>query len=402
MFANKMGIKPHYLTSSFLSATDERDMAPAELDQAVQLLKKHTAIGIALAEHPTLDAVAAFFALRKVFESQKKNTGKLFTGIMPEKIFSLIPFSLQQETGSFPLSDCIITVKTDTAPIKEIRYERTPTGVDIFVTPKEQPITEKNILIRNGRPRFDLVVTLGAPALAALGASFRQSPDLFYEKPTIAIAADPMHEPFAEVNLADAEKSSVSEIVGDLLFAYAPECVTKDIATALLAGMVDQTKNFQNNRTKPATLRCAEELIKKGADKNSITRVLWKTAPLSLIQLWGRASVRSRMDKDPAILWSVITGDDFLKTETVPDVGIPFVLERFEEHGVLPRHFALLWQDPKKREISAVLKTEASEAVLPHCMPYTKNNYWLVQKTFAGFPEAEEAIQKLLGISPVR
>lgn len=168
------------------------------------------------------------------------------------------------------------------------------------------------------------------------------------------------------------------------------------VSTALLLGIIDKTKNFQNSRAKPSSFTIASELISRGAKKDEISRILWKTKPLPLLQLAGRASVRSRLEEEKHILWSVLTQEDFEKTGTNPKAAIPFVLDHIEEHFSLPEVFSLLWQDPEDHLIRAVLNTKRvmQDKSLEPCNP--REYCYNLKQTFTTFQEAEEAVIKLL------
>lgn len=371
-------------------------MVPQE--QAIELIKKYSTIGIALAENPTLDAAAAFFALKHALAAEKKNVGSIFSGTMPEKIFSVFPPKPTGKDELLPCTDCIITIADNAPPLKEIRYEKTAQGVDIIVTPKNQPITEEHISVRRGNPKYDLIITLGAPSLESLGTAFKNSPDLFCEKPIIAISRVFLHEPFAEVTLADKEKSSVSEIIADLLFALAPERMTRDTATALFFGMAEATNNFETSRLKPSTIAVAKKLLKNGADKTRIPRPEKNLAPTApLIQLAGRALVRSRAENSDMHVWSLLTAEDFLKTGVSPDAGMAYVLDQLMGHYTDARTMAFLWQDPLTQAVSAAVKANPPEALRAASRPHAKPGWWQIRDIFPTFLAAEEEIKKLLG-----
>ena len=116
-----------------------------------------------------------------------------------------------------------------------------------------------------------------------------------------------------------------------------------------------------------------------------------------MLQVWGRASVRSRLDGERGILWSVLTKDDFAKTQTRPEEAIPFVLDHIEEHFSLPEAFVLLWQRVEDGMIQALVRTTAVTPLGEELAAFGPRENCRVFKTlFPSFPEAETAVLAIL------
>ncbi|MDO8560914.1 MAG: hypothetical protein Q7R91_01725 [bacterium] len=368
-------------------------------DQAINLIQKSHSIGIALPEKPGVDESASFFALSRVLAKLKKETGIIFSGEFPKNLYEVLPKESFNNSSDNAPCEFIIAINNQNSPVKELRYEHEGGALNIILTPKEHPIKKEDISFRRGKSKFDAIITLGVHNLEDLGRAFEESPEMFYENQTIAIDPSPNHGPYAEISLTDMTQSSVSEITADLLLSLAPALVDENTATALLFGMINKTKNFQNSHTKPSTLRTASSLVQRGAKKDDIVRILWKTKPLPLLQIWGRASVRSRLDQERGILWSVLTKDDFAKTKTAPEEAIPFVIDHIEEHFSLPETLVLLWQKIEDGMIQAILRTSGKNPINAEKLaPFeSRENCQILKTQFKSFPEAEIAITALLG-----
>lgn len=365
------------------------------LKEALNIINKSRAISVALPEKAGWDEFAAGQAMVRTLNSGGKRARLLFSGEAPRLFNELFPngAAVNDETS---LSDFIIEVSLKSSPIKELQYDRNENSLNIILTPKDRPIQKENISFRRGKTACDLIVAIGVGKLENIGRAFEESPDFFYETPVVAINVTALGEEFGEVELSDLTKSSVSEITAELLFEFSPESVDKLAATMLLSGIIEKTKNFSNGRTRPSTFAAAAGLVERGANLDEIVRVLKKTKPLSLLQLWGRASIRSRIDDERKTLISFLTKDDFLKTGVVPEDSLPFVLDRIEEHFALPENFALLWQHPEREEIRVLFKSP-NHAANKEAAPYTANHgYRELTGPFASFQEAEEAIHSLL------
>lgn len=370
-------------------------------DQAVNLIQKSSAVGIALPEKAGVDEYASYLALARVLSKLGKSAELIFSGEIPGALLAVLPKEAFPAAEHILSRELIIAVNQADSPIRELRYERRGDTLDIILTPKGQTIKKENVSFRYGEAKYDLLITLGAHSLEDMGRAFTESPDIFYEKPLLALDASAEHETFAEAGLVDAGRSSVSEITAEFVLGLSGEPVDEFSATALLLGIIDQTKNFQNHRTKPKTFFVAAELVGRGAKKDEISKALWKTKPLPLLQLWGRASVRSRLDSEKRILWSVLTKDDFTKTQTQPESAIPFVLEHIEEHFSLPENFVLLWQRLDDGMIQALVRTASYQPASEDLLPFGVHpNCGLFRTLFPTFAAAESAV--LARLSKIR
>lgn len=112
--------------------------------------------------------------------------------------------------------------------------------------------------------------------------------------------------------IGDAENRPLPycEAVTRDLKEYAAQDLTPQIATSLLAGIIYRTQNFQSADLNPQTLFSAAYLISKGAAQQDIIRYLYKTKPLPLIKLWGRALTKFTYDDKTGVATSWITAAD--------------------------------------------------------------------------------------------
>ena len=88
------------------------------------------------------------------------------------------------------------------------------------------------------------------------------------------------------VNWVDPSAAATCEMVALLL----PELgvpLDAEIATALLAGVVQDTHTFAHPNATPRTLRVAAELVEAGADLSRLNRAVYADRPFSTLALWG-------------------------------------------------------------------------------------------------------------------
>lgn len=102
---------------------------------------------------------------------------------------------------------------------------------------------------------------------------------------------------FGSVNLVDPEAASTCEIVALLLDELGVE-LDPELATVLLAGIVNDTHTFAHPNVTPRTLRVSARLVEAGASLSSIHRSIYAEKPFATLALWGQvlAGVASEAD----------------------------------------------------------------------------------------------------------
>ncbi len=92
---------------------------------------------------------------------------------------------------------------------------------------------------------------------------------------------------FGAVNLIDPDAASTCEMVTLLLPELGVE-LDADLATVLLAGIVNDTHTFAHPNVTPRTLRVAASLVEAGASLAAINRAIYADKPNTTIAVWGR------------------------------------------------------------------------------------------------------------------
>jgi phosphoesterase RecJ-like protein len=148
---------------------------------------------------------------------------------------------------------------------------------------------------------FDLVISLDCSDLQRLG-SFPQHP-AFDRVPLINIDHHVTNLGFGQVNLVDSSASSTAEIVLRLVEHMAMSLDT-GIATALLTGIVGDTRGFRTSNVTPQVLEAALKLMRAGASLSHVSRHSLDTRPTSALLLWGTAL--SRLQVQDRLIWTSI------------------------------------------------------------------------------------------------
>lgn len=281
-------------------------------------------IAVALPKQLTLDALCAGLAIETSVSSSSTKTGNATTVTLISASSELPatqflknqPQVYKTLTNSKGLS---IKVSNSHAQPGELRYEKEADGLVISITPSEGEFIDADVSVLPSAANFDLVIILGAANFESLGSIYTDNTKLFFETPNINIDIDPANEYYGTVNLVNTTATSLSEVVMDVIEAMPNALDNEIVATNLLAGIISQTASFRDPKTTPTALLKASRLVEKGAKQQDIIQHLFKTKPLPLLQLWGRALARLVAQPEKQALTAVLTASDIEKTKVGTD-----------------------------------------------------------------------------------
>jgi bifunctional oligoribonuclease and PAP phosphatase NrnA len=120
---------------------------------------------------------------------------------------------------------------------------------------------------------------------------------------------------FGAVNLVDPAAAATCQVIAAALPAMGVE-PDRDIATALLAGIVRDSHGFSDPSTSGTTLRIAADLVDAGAPIALIHRRVLADLPIATLRLWARLLGRLGDRADGRILWTTLTKDMLVETGT--------------------------------------------------------------------------------------
>lgn len=113
---------------------------------------------------------------------------------------------------------------------------------------------------------FDLIITIGAINLEALGSLYTVNQQVFTNASIINIDNKSANTSFGKANLIDNTASSVSEIIAQALPSlHLP--AEGDIATNLLNGIFESTGNLQGDNVSAETFETMALLVRSGGQK---------------------------------------------------------------------------------------------------------------------------------------
>ncbi len=286
-------------------------MALPELKQAHSIIDRSAHVLLMVPEKASLDAFAAMVALYLAWQPHKED------GI-DEVSPAHVPYNLQFLPGSSQVltkprlqTDVIVDLAGPTS-ITEVRQEPLQGGIRLHLTlPADVVVNRDQIETVVRTLPYDVAIIIGASDLEALGATFTDHTDFFYNTPIINIDHRADNEHFGTVNIVDITAGSVAEVAYEFITSAFGEKIDPTIATALYAGIVAGTDSFQKPTTTPRSFRIASKLMEAEADREAVIQHLVKTKPLPLIKLAGRLYARLRFDEHMQLFWSILRPVDF-------------------------------------------------------------------------------------------
>ena len=133
----------------------------------------------------------------------------------------------------------------------------------------------------NGGPEFDLVIALDCASFERLGTI---GPAVEHRKYLINIDHHPSNTRYGDLNWISDREASTGELVFRILRA-AGWPITAAMADCLFTAVSTDTGSFQYPSTKPVTFHTAGELVKLGANLETVCHEVYQSFPLSRVRL---------------------------------------------------------------------------------------------------------------------
>jgi phosphoesterase RecJ-like protein len=161
-----------------------------------------------------------------------------------------------------------------------------------------------------GEPEFDVAIALDCASLERLGAVV---PAIAKRKLMINIDHHPTNTRYGDLNWISAREASTGELVFRLIRA-AGWPITAHIADALFTAVSTDTGSFQYPTTKPLTYHTAGELVKLGADLDTICREVYQSYSLSRVRLLKHIYNHFHLTHHDKIAYFWLKQRDFART----------------------------------------------------------------------------------------
>lgn len=320
-------------------------------DQAAAFIRRAHKILCVTQDKARGDGICSLLAAQMLLS----RLGKEVFVVAPQGIaqtFKFLPGSGDTQTDLGDNGDFVISISTKDIEVERVKYTIEEESVDILITPKAGNFSPSDVSFRQSAGNFDLVLVFDSPNLESLGFLFENHAELFSTVPIINVSADPANEYFGKINMVEPQKSSTSEILFDLIRENDSfsSLMDGDLATILLAGIIEKTESFLGNTTTAHSLEAASLLQELGANQSDIIENIFKKKSLKTLKSWGRILGNLQVDPVHKIAWSNVSKADFEISESVPgDIeNIAGNLLRFVQNVDLA---ALLVEYPEKTVI---------------------------------------------------
>jgi phosphoesterase RecJ-like protein len=291
--------------------------------QIFEQVKKAKNILIAFSSNWNGDNIASALAfylwLKKLGKKAEIISSKSEDGTAMEiksKAFDFLPAFTEIKRVAREMNKFVISLNLAKAKIKGVKYRLESGAAKFIITPQTGSFTEEDVKIETEGAKYDLIIALDTPDMQSLGKLFAENTQFFYGTPIINIDHHSANEEYGQINLIQINAVATAEIIFSLFCSYTEDLIDDDIATCLLAGIISKTKNFKTANVTPDTLAATSSLISKDARREEIVNKLYRSRGIGVLKLWGIILSRLTYAKNGQIIWSAVTNNDFLKTDT--------------------------------------------------------------------------------------
>jgi nanoRNase/pAp phosphatase (c-di-AMP/oligoRNAs hydrolase) len=243
--------------------------------QIVEKIKASTNILVTVSNDPSVDALSAALGLTLLLDKLDKHPTAIFSGAVPPAISFLEP-EKTFDTTTDSLRDFIIALDKEKAD--HIRLSKEGDTVRIFITPYKTTITSDDLTFSQGDVTVELVIALGVTDQAHLDGALEAHGQILHDASIITVTAGDDVSTLGGIDWHDAQSSSLSEMISGLAEALKTDktkpLLDKQIATALLTGIVAETDRFSNPHTTARVMTTAAQLMAGGADQQLIASKL--------------------------------------------------------------------------------------------------------------------------------
>ena len=239
--------------------------------QLLAKLRDSTNVLVTVTSNPSVDQLAGAIGFTLMLNKLGKHATAVFSGKTPDVLEFLKPeATLEKNTDS--LRDFIIAL--DKAKADKLRYKVEDTFVKIFITPYHTALTDKDLEFSQGDYNVDLVVAIGAHQPADLDQAITSHGRILHDAVVSSINNGTAGN-LGTINWVDPKASSLCEMIFDLIQQLQPENgLDGQMATALLTGIVSETRRFGNDKTTAKALETSSLLVAAGANQQLVAAKL--------------------------------------------------------------------------------------------------------------------------------
>ncbi len=284
--------------------------------QILEQIKKAKNILITFSAEWSGDAVSSALALNQFLKKLGKQVDVVADPTHTNNTYSFLNTFSDIKSNFKNLKNFIISLDTSHTKVEKVKYKTEDDKINFIITPKEGNFSDEDVSSSSSKFKYDLVISLDTPDIESIGKIYEDDTEFFYKIPLINIDHHAENEEYGQINVVDLTAVSTSEILFSLLSSYSRDSIDKNIATALLTGIISKTKSFKTQNVTPDSLSTVAQLISMGANRDLIVNTLYRSRSIGVLKLWGRVLARLNSNHEGKLVWSVLSHMDFHKTET--------------------------------------------------------------------------------------
>jgi hypothetical protein len=241
--------------------------------QIVDKIKNSTNILVTVSKDPSVDELSAALGLATLLNKIDKHATAIFSGLIPPAITFLNPDNVFENSAD-SLRDFIIALDKEKAD--HLRYKVEGDVVKIFITPYRTTISDDDLEFSQGDYNVELVLALGVDDQGHLDDALSAHGKILNDVTVATFSAGDKSSQLGSLDWHDEGASSLSEMVANIADSLKVDktLFDKQIATALLTGIVAATDRFSNTRTSAKVMTLAADLMAAGADQQLIAAKL--------------------------------------------------------------------------------------------------------------------------------
>lgn len=265
------------------------------------------------------DSVSASLALYLFLKKNGKNVNVSGSCSKKQGHLNFLPAFNEIKNNLDHLRKFVVSLDISKTKVSQIKYVVEKNQLNFILSPENGWFEASDLSSRAGDFFYDLIICLGANDLESLGDIYDKNIEFFYKTPIINLSSRASTEEFGEINFIAINYSTLSELIYNLILKKNADLINEDIATALLAGIILQTKNFKTGKLTSETLIHASQLIKLGGRREEIVNNLYRNRRISDLKIWAKILQKLKIENNK-IAWIPLQESDLdgLEIETEP------------------------------------------------------------------------------------
>ncbi len=198
---------------------------------------------------------------------------------------------------------------------------------------------------------YDLLIVSGCSSINRVNHEGIMSLQL----PTINFDHHPDNTNYGTINIVDAKKSSVAELMFDFL-QWCEWQIDSAMATNLLTGIITDTGLLMHNNTQASTLAAAGTLMKQGALISEVAKHTFSAQSPLEMRAWGEALENSYYNPTNQMIYAVITQEQIKKLGNPELSSFEGLVETLNK--VPEARFAMFLKEDEDGQVKGSLRSE--------------------------------------------